>query len=69
MITDLQQATKIPKNRFFNSPMLTPITFVTKDRRVNADYQIETDNEGYIPEPPRKKGKNKGVHPMTPPTP
>lgn len=48
--------------------MLTPITFVTKDHRVRGDYQIDTDNEGYIPPKP-KWGKNRGVHPMTPPTP
>jgi hypothetical protein len=49
--------------------MLTPITFVTKDHRVTGDYQIETDNEGYIPPVKRPPHKSKGIHPMTPPTP
>lgn len=48
--------------------MLTPITFVTKDHRVRGDYQIDTDNEGYIPPKP-KVGRDRGIHPMTPKTP
>lgn len=48
--------------------MLTPITFVTKDHRVKGDYQIDTDNEGYIPPKPLV-GHSKGIHPMTPPSP
>ena len=44
-IDNLRQAEPKKGNQFFHTPLLTPITFVSKDANVKADYQMEDEYE------------------------
>ena len=44
-IHDLRFLKQTRKNKFFNTPFLTPITFVSKDQQMKADYILESDHE------------------------
>ena len=38
------------QNQLFQTPTLTPITFVSKDKQMKADYQIDSEvDEVYLP--------------------
>jgi len=50
-IPELKFAENTKKHKFFNSPMLTPVTFVSKDQDVSANYVIDSDpDEVELPE-------------------
>ena len=42
-IPNLNYAKVKNKNNFFQNPLLTPVTFVSKDKQMRADYLIDPE--------------------------